>query len=177
MLVMAARDGSRAAQEALFRRHVRRCVGLAHRLLSASQGEVDDLVQDSFIVAFNNLNGLRDPQAFASWLTSIVVRTAGKRLRHQRLLQRLGLRRHEPIDLETITHPSVSSEKILELRELYSQLSKFPAEEAIVLVLKRVEGLDMQEIADQLGVSMSTAKRRLRRAEERIERFQRRVEQ
>src|SRR5207248_3556465 len=90
-LVVAARAGDAWAQEALFRRHARMAIGLAHRLLP-HDNEVDDLVQDCFVSALRRLASLDNPQAFAAWLGSIVVRAVGKRLRRRRLLSRLGLR-------------------------------------------------------------------------------------
>src|SRR4051812_39179732 len=79
-LVLAARSGEAWAQEALFRRYSRMVNGLAYRILGRD-ADVDDLVQDSFLEALRGLERLDNPQAFASWLGSIVVRTAGKRLR------------------------------------------------------------------------------------------------
>jgi RNA polymerase sigma-70 factor, ECF subfamily len=128
-------------------------------------------VQDAFVAAFQNLDRLREPQAFGSWLGSIVVRTAGKRLRFESLLQRLGLRQKEPLDVDDFAVPHLSSEALLELKELYGHLERFPVEERMVLVLKHAEGMDLLEIAEHVGVSISTVKRRLRRAEARVERF------
>ena len=76
--------------------------GLAFRLMGRD-ADVDDLVQDAFVTAFAGLHGLDDPQAFAAWLGSIVVRTAGKVIRRRVLLERLGLRRRrEPIDIDAV---------------------------------------------------------------------------
>ena len=96
--------GEAWAQEALFRRHARMALGLAHRLLP-QDNEVDDLVQDCFVSALRRLSSLDNPQAFAAWLGSIVVRTVGKRLRRRRLLTRLGLRVPEEIDADAIAAP------------------------------------------------------------------------
>src|SRR6185436_2800333 len=81
-LVAAARAGEPWAQEALFRRHARMALGLAHRLLP-QDNEVDDLVQDCFVSEMNRLSSMDNPQALAAWLGSIVVRAVGKRLRRR----------------------------------------------------------------------------------------------
>src|SRR5436190_20397911 len=88
-LVVAARAGEKWAQEALFRRHARMVNGLAYRLLGRDQ-ELDDLVQESFLAALRSLDRLAQPQAFAAWLGSIVVRSSHKLLRRRRMLTRLG---------------------------------------------------------------------------------------
>lgn len=170
-LVRAAREGSRVAQEALFRRHLRRVTALSRRTLCASEGEVDDLVQDCFLQAFTRLDSLREDSAFGAWLSAIVVRTASKRLRRKRLLERLGLRQAEPVDLERIIRHDAPPELRMELAALFRSLERFPTEERVVLVLRRIDGLQVGEIAEQLGVSLSTAKRRLRNAEVRMEKY------
>jgi RNA polymerase sigma-70 factor (ECF subfamily) len=169
VLVLAARAGEPWAREALFRRHARLALGLAYRILPYDV-EVDDLVQDSFLYAFERLDGLTNPQAFQSWLSSIVVRTAGKRLRRRRLQIRLGLRSQQHIDVDQIISRAAPPDVAAELRAVYALLEQLPAEERVALVLRRVERLEVPEIAEQMGLSVSTVKRRLRAAEERLAR-------
>jgi RNA polymerase sigma-70 factor (ECF subfamily) len=168
-LVVAARAGESWAQEALFRRHARMALGLAHRLLP-QDNEVDDLVQDCFVSALKRLSSLDNPQAFAAWLGSIVVRAVGKRLRRRRLLSRLGLRVPEEIDPEVIAAPSVPGDVAVELRLVYAVVAGLPAQARVALVLRRVDGLEVPEIARRMGVGLSTVKRRLKLAEEILER-------
>jgi len=163
-LVLAARAGEEWAREALFRRYARLAFGLAYRILPAD-ADIDDLVQDSFLYAFERLDGLSNPQAFQAWLSSIVVRTAGKRLRRRRLQVRLGLRSNQPIDADEVVSRSAPPDVAAELRAVYGLLEKLPAEERVALVLRRVERLEIPEIAEQMGLSVSTVKRRLHAAE------------
>jgi RNA polymerase sigma-70 factor (ECF subfamily) len=163
-------QGDPAAQEALFRRYAALATGLAHRLL-AGDPEVDDLVQDAFVIALRNLSTLRAPEAFSTWLGSIVVRTASKKLRRRRLLERLGLRRSEPIDCDTLIGSEAPPELAAELRDVYTALDRLRPDERLALVLQRVEGQSLAEIAQSLGVSLATAKRRLQTAEARLGRF------
>ena len=164
-LVVAARAGESWAQEALFRRHARMALGLAHRLLPHDD-EVDDLVQDCFVSALKRLSALDNPQAFAAWLGSIVVRAVGKRLRRRRLLSRLGLRVPEEIDADAIAAPSVPGDVAVELRRVYAIVAQLPAEARVALILRRVDGLEVPEIARRMELSLSTVKRRLKLAEE-----------
>jgi RNA polymerase sigma-70 factor (ECF subfamily) len=168
-LVVAARAGESWAQEALFRRHARMALGLAHRLLPHDD-EVDDLVQDCFVSALKRLSALDNPQAFAAWLGSIVVRAVGKRLRRRRLLSRLGLRVPEEIDADAIAAPSVPGDVAVELRRVYAIVAQLPAEARVALILRRVDGLEVPEIARRMELSLSTVKRRLKLAEEILER-------
>jgi RNA polymerase sigma-70 factor (ECF subfamily) len=169
-LVIAARGGETWAQEALFRRHARLAIGLAHRLLPHDR-EVDDLVQDCFVQALKRLDTLQNPQAFAAWLGSIVVHAVGKRLRRQRLLGRLGLRQLESIDAQAIAAPTAPADVVVELRRLYGLLASLPPDQRIALVLRRVDRMEIPQIAEYMGLSLSTVKRRLKRAEEELERL------
>ena len=168
-LVVAARAGEAWAQEALFRRHARMALGLAHRLLP-QDNEVDDLVQDCFVSALKRLSALDNPQAFAAWLGSIVVRAVSKRLRRRRLLSRLGLRVPEELDADAIAAVSVPPDVAVELRRVYAVVAQLPAQARVALVLRRVDGLEMPEIARRMGIGLSTVKRRLKLAEEILER-------
>jgi RNA polymerase sigma-70 factor (ECF subfamily) len=165
-LVLAARTGEAWAQQALFRRHAPGTNGLAFRLMGRD-ADVDDLVQDSFVYALSHLDALRDPQAFGGWLRAIVVRTAGKVLRRRRLLERLGLRkRGEPVDLDAVASRVAGPDVAAELRRTYAVLETLPAQERLALLLQRVEGLELQEVAAALGVSLATAKRRIAAAQQ-----------
>jgi RNA polymerase sigma-70 factor (ECF subfamily) len=168
-LVVAARAGEGWAQEALYQRYARMVIGLSQRIL-AGRDDADDLAQDAFVYAFTRLDSLQNPQAFQAWLRSIVARTASKRLRRQRLLVRLGIRRNEPIDPDTVVAPSTPPDLASEIRGVYGLLDRLPAEERVALVLRRVEGLDLGEIAEQMKLSLATVKRRIAAAEGRLER-------
>lgn len=168
-LVIAARAGESWAQQALFERYARLVLGLAQRILM-NDADADDLAQDAFVYALNRLDTLQNPQAFASWLSSIVVRTAGKRLRSRRLLTRLGLRRSEPVNLDGVVAANAPADVAFELRAVYSLLDGLPAEERVALILRRVEGMEIAETAEQMGLSVATVKRRLASAEARLNR-------
>jgi RNA polymerase sigma-70 factor (ECF subfamily) len=167
-LVVAARAGEPWAQEALFRRYGRRVNGLAHRLMPID-ADADELVQDAFLFAFQNIDRLDNPQAFASWLMSIVVRTANKRIRRQRLMERLGLRRSRPVDMEQLVARTAPPDTAAEARALYDAVEKLPAEERLVLVLHRVEGLTIAEVSEVCGKSPATVKRRLAAAQQQLD--------
>ena len=68
-LVRAARDGDERAFGALYERYARVIHGLL--LARAPRADVEDLVQDVFLAAWNRLNSLREPAAFGGWLSMI----------------------------------------------------------------------------------------------------------
>ena len=82
-LVLRARRGDRWAEEALYRRHVHAVTRVTMRLLSRST-EAEDVVQDAFVIAFADLNKLRDEAVFGGWLLRIAVRQVHRRYRRRR---------------------------------------------------------------------------------------------
>lgn len=169
-LVIAARAGERWAQEALFRRYARMVNGLSYRLLGRDD-ELDDLVQDSFLQALRSLDRLENPQAFASWLGAIVIRTAHKRLRRRSLAARLGLRPSVPIDPESIIARGAPVEVRAELGELYGELDRMRPDVRTALLLHNVEGMTVPQVADAMSISSSTVKRRLADGRKRLTRL------
>lgn len=166
-LIRSILEGNRGAAEVLFRRHHAMVAGLAFRLLGGDS-EVDDVTQDAFVEALRSLPRLDNPQAFASWIGSIVVRVVGKRLRRRRLLERLGLRRREAMDVDAFVSPSCPEEVASQLRAVYRVLSELTTEARLALLLRRIEGLTIEETAQRMQVSMATVKRRLAEAEARV---------
>ncbi len=167
-LVVAARAGEPWAREALFRRYTPMANGLALRLMGRDV-DLDDLVQDSFVAALRGLDSLTDPQAFAGWLGSIIVRTSHKVLRRRRLARSLGLYRPEPIDVDALVSHDAPPDIAAELRAIYALVEDLPAQLRVPLILRRVEGHALDDIARLMGSSLATVKRRVAAGEQRLE--------
>ncbi len=161
--------GERAALQVLYRRHVRAVTERVTRLLSRS-GEAEDVVQDAFVAAFRDLPQLEDRSRFAAWLMSIAVHQTQRRFRRRRLLARLGLDRgSDDARLEQVADPALSPEARTELGRLDRALSGLPAELRLAWMLRHVEGCELLETAEQCGCSLATVKRRIARADARLE--------
>jgi RNA polymerase sigma-70 factor (ECF subfamily) len=163
--VERAKAGDDAAMTELFNRHVRLANGLAFRLL-ASEADVDDVVQDSFAYALSHLDTLEKPAAFRSWVAGIIVRSSYKVLRRRRMLRRLGMARADPADLDAAVSPTASPEVVHQLRAIYSRIDDLPTDLRVPLLLRRVEGLTLPEIATMTQTSLATVKRRIASAEQ-----------
>jgi RNA polymerase sigma-70 factor (ECF subfamily) len=159
-LVEGARAGDSRAQEALYRRYVPFASGLAFRLLGSDK-DLEDVVQDSFAVALRTLARLDHPQAFRAWFSTIVTGTAISAIRRRRLLVRIGLAHAAPVHLDTLIAPTAPPDVIAELRSVYGIIDTLPTRERVVLLLRRVEQLSLDEIAEQTGWSLATVKRAL----------------
>lgn len=163
-LVEAARRGDERAHDRLYARHAPMVLGLLHRILGRAD-EIDDLSQEVFLAAFRALDRLQDPQAFAAYLGSITVRVARARIGRMRWRRRLGLGGVRPVDLDTVVARDAPPDVAAELRALYEVLDGLRPETRIALVLRRVEGLTVAEIAERMELSPATVKRRIEEGE------------
>ena len=166
-LLASARGGERSAQETLYLRYVRMVYGLVLRI-HPREPDVDDVVQDVFVIVLGGLDRITNLQAFAAFLQQVTVRTVLKRLRRERLLGRLGLRRAEPLEPDVLFAPTTPPDVVAEARQLYERVARLPAEERLALLLRHVEGLELVTIAEQMGISLATVKRRIASAEARL---------
>jgi RNA polymerase sigma-70 factor (ECF subfamily) len=165
-LVEAAREGKRWAQEVLFRRHVRMTTGLAHRLVP--EEDAQDIAHDSFMKAFTHLKQLRNPDQFSTWLCSIVVAEARRRLRRRRLLSRLGIGHASDEEITLRASSDAPPEAKAELQDLARCFNDLSAEERLAITLYRVEGYELTEVASALELSLATVKRRIANADKKL---------
>lgn len=160
-LVAAVLDGDRLAEEILYRRHAPGVLRLATRLLR-TQDDGLDVLQDTFVTAFEELRDLRDRDALRPWLHRIAVRLVHRRFRKRRLLALLGLDRGaDELSLEALADDSASPEARAELRLLDSALARLDDAPRIAWMLRHVEGLSLEEAAIACGCSLATVKRRI----------------
>jgi RNA polymerase sigma-70 factor (ECF subfamily) len=156
--------GDSAALERLYRRHAPFAFSLATRL-QGSGNEVEDVVHDAFIKVQAEASSLRDPQAFRSWLGSIVVNQVRARMRRARWLRTFRLSNGEAVDIDSIASSSASPETRAQLAQVYALLQMLPAEERIAWTLRHVERHRLEEVAELTSCSLATVKRRLLRAQ------------
>jgi RNA polymerase sigma-70 factor (ECF subfamily) len=160
-LVVRALGGDRWSRDVLYRRHVRYLLAISTRLLS-NRSEGEEVVQDTFIVGFEQLGSLRDPAALRSWLARIAVNLVRRRLRRGRLLRLLGLdRAPDDATLAELAAPTLKPDDHAELALVDRMLRGIPADRRIAWMLRRVEGLPLGEVATLCACSLATAKRRV----------------
>lgn len=165
-LVARAREGEAWAEDAIVRRYYAPIAGTVARLLG-DRDEALDVVQDTFETLLVELADLRDPAALRGWLMQIAVRKVHRRFRRRSLLRALGFGADEE-GLATLASEDGGPEARAELALLDRALAELPAAERIAWTLRRVEGLQLEEVARSCGCSLATAKRRIGAAEERV---------
>ena len=167
-LVERALSGDRWAEEALYRRHVRRVSDAAMRVLGRAH-EAEDVVQESFFKALTHLDRLRDPALFERWLMRIVMNRVRSRLRKRKLLRSLGLDRSvDDATFERMAARATPPDVRADLASIDRALGQLSAERRMAWTLNVVEGLTLPETADACDCSLATVKRRIKAAREHL---------
>lgn len=154
--------------DALYRAYAPYVARIGFRILGCDQ-DLDDLVQDTFIQAFRGISALREPAAVKGWLARITVRLAMRRLRRRRLFRILHLENDVSGESDLMAEGATPEDRAA-IASVYRILENLSAADRVVWVLRHVEGEQLQHIPELCDCSLSTAQRRLRRAEQAIER-------
>ncbi len=166
-LVTRAREGSVWAHEAIYRRYVQRVARVAQQLLR-DDAEIDDVVQETFLIAFETIDRLADPAALRGWLTGIAVHRVHRRFRLHRIT-RLWTSAELASPFESQISHDASPELRAELALIDQVLQRLPMALRTAWVLRRVLGDSLEEVAHACGCSLATVKRRIGEAEQHVE--------
>jgi RNA polymerase sigma-70 factor (ECF subfamily) len=142
---------------------------LVHGIVSRALGpdaEVEDVTQEIFYRLFSRIGTLRKPEALRSFVISFAVRIVKWELRRRRARRWLTL--SETGEVPEDQRLVMNAENRYALRRLYGLLDLLSARERLVLVLRHIEGMTLEEIAEAMELSLATIKRVLRRASNRV---------
>lgn len=159
-LARRAQAGGREAFDALVDRHGPGLLAFLRRLTGRPE-EALDLFQETFLRAYRNLPGLREPERFRSWLASIAVNLARKQFARRGREGRLAL---EP-DMDAVLPPGAAAAPALEQLEagerraaLRGALERLPPRQKAVLALRLDMNLPFAEIGRNLGLREDNAR-------------------
>ncbi len=174
--VSLCQEGDVDAFEVLVRRHQKRMLNIAYRIIGNYE-EACEVVQDAFISAYKNITGFKGKAKFATWLYTICINLSRNRLKQLRTR-----RYREPYSVDNpmqaadgqikgdppASEPSALDR--LEARDVQQQvqgcINTLDAEFKEVLILRDIQGFSYDEIGDMLKVPEGTVKSRLFRARE-----------
>jgi RNA polymerase sigma-70 factor (ECF subfamily) len=172
--VARLRAGDRRAFEDLVRAHQHRVYGLALRMLG-NAAEAQDVAQEVFLRAHRGLAEFRGDARLSTWLYTIVSRLCLNRLAgsERRLTQ------HGDETLGRLADGRPGPDEALERDELdaalHRAIAELPEERRVVVVLRDVDGLAYEDIAEILALPVGTVRSRLHRArldlKDKLERF------
>lgn len=145
-------------------RHHERCLRIALRILGNSE-DAEETVQDAFVRAYRALGRYEEREQFGAWLTRILVNrcrtAAGRRTRHGKTF----------VDDELAIAGAAARDGAdggMWRAEVERALAALPAEQREAFVLKHVEELEYEAMAEITGAGISALKMRVKRARERL---------
>jgi len=166
-LVKKARNGDYGAFEKLFDRHRTLVYRFAYQMTSR-RDDAEDVVQEAFVRAYQNLHRYRDEAKFTTWLLRIVTNLCTDQARMSQ--RRLALEQQEASgaldwmtsgDIEDPVHNLEADRRKIALRRA---LNALPPHHKAVIVLRDIEEREYPDMAAILGCTVGGAKLRVLRA-------------
>ena len=164
-LIRAALNGEPSAFGKIVERYWNMVVALALSK-TADPAEAEDIAQESFIKAYSQLSGLRDPSRFAGWLSKITMQQCSNSLRRTvRCKTAFGCNSTpiEQLDEQPVAaaNPGLTQNQVHFVRQTVRRL---PEKFRTLIIMRFVAGLSTVKIAEQLGKRPGTVRVRLHRA-------------
>jgi len=165
-LIERCRAHDRVAHDELYYRFRRQVAGNLYRVLG-DRVDLDDLVQEVFVIAFRGLDKFRGDARLSTWLYRICVNVALGRIRSRKRrpppigVADLDATNADPSLTERPETPQQSLERRQDQERVYRALEALAPKKRIVLYLHEIEGLDLKEIAYLVDSNPVTVRTRL----------------
>jgi len=172
-LVKRIGTGDHSAFESLMRKYNGKLFRVARAILKDDR-DAEDVLQDSYLEAYSHLDEFRGGSELSTWLTRIVINHALMRLRKEKRRSsivpfRKGLTTNAEAPEAQVPDnrsesPSASAIRAETRRILERRIDELPASFRTVFVMREVEDMGIEEIAECLSISPATVRTRLFRA-------------
>jgi RNA polymerase sigma-70 factor, ECF subfamily len=148
----------------LYEEYARFVASFASRMLTRPD-DVEDVVQDVFLLAVRKLDDLEDESKVRGWLKTVTIRLAGHLLRWKRVRARFGIERTTSAIEDMLVAPGATPEDRASLRELLLVLESMPTDLRIAWSLRYMHEETVESVAELTRCSLATAKRRIAAAQ------------
>lgn len=162
-IVDRCKAGDRKAQYELYKLYSKAMFNVSMRITN-DYTEAEDVLQESFLNAFQNIHNFRGDATFGSWLKTIVVHKAIGQIKKRRL----SFIAIDDKDYADIQEGINEQEMQLQVSSLRKAIQKLPDGYRIVLSLYLLEGYDHSEIAQILQITEATSKSQYSRARKKL---------
>jgi RNA polymerase sigma-70 factor (ECF subfamily) len=170
-LVRRALAREETAVRTIMQANNRRLYRLARGILR-NDAEAEDVVQETYVRALTHLESFRGDSSLATWLARIAMNEALGRLRRQRPSVEIDALAPGEMEAQIIQFPLSAAtedpEKSMAQREIQHvvehAIDELPEAFRIVFITRVIEGMNVEETADLLGLKPETVKTRLHRA-------------
>ena len=135
-----------------------------------------DVVQDAFLNAYQSLGTFKGGSQFFTWMYRIAVNTAITLKRKRKAVLRLhagpdGEQAMDPADPSETNRPDYAAEMAEEEKRVHVALARLTEEHRTVLIMKDLDGMKYEEIAEVLEVPVGTIRSRIHRARAELRQF------
>ncbi|MDN5205361.1 RNA polymerase sigma factor [Fulvivirgaceae bacterium BMA10] len=168
-VILKIREGQKELYELIIRKYNERLYRIARSFVQ-NEADVKDIMQDSYIRAFEKLDQFKGRAKFSTWLTKIFINTSLAKLKQNKQ------QRERTVDLSNELFETEQSEFISQQNEeqkiiksnikklLENSIDHLPEKYRTVFMMREVEGINVAETADCLNISEENVKVRLHRA-------------
>ena len=164
-LVDRCKAGDSKAQYELYHIYARSMFSICMRMVN-HEGEAEDILQEAFLDAFNNIDKFRGESTIGAWLKRIVINKSVNFLRKKRLVL------FEEVPDKEATLPDHSNydheEQSWEVKKVLKAIGELTEGYRLVLTLYLIEGYDHGEIAQILNITETTSKTQYNRAKNKV---------
>lgn len=158
-------SGNQFAQLEVYNRYYNAMYNTAYRIVKDSF-EAEDVMQDSFLIAFTKLNSLKDIKTFGAWLKRIVINTSIHHFNKSN--------KYDEVPLDDVLYKVENNDGItsdyqftnLKAKQVLETMKLLKNNYRIILTLHLIEGFDYEEICDILKLSNANCRTTISRAKE-----------
>ena len=163
-IIYGCQQNDSTAQRYLYDRYSGRLMTVARRYVR-DQAEAEDVLQESFILIFKNIDSLKSEEALFSWMRQIVVHAALRKISRKS-------RKQTEFVIDEISEPYYDDHILesLSAEEILKEIEKLPEGYRSVFNLYAIDGYKHQDIAEMLNIAESTSRSQLTKARRLLQR-------
>jgi len=156
-IINRCREGDPKAQFLLYKNYSRAMYNIAIRFLN-NKMDAEDILQESFVKAFENINDLENSKAFGSWMKRIVINNCISSLRKNKVY----FEEINEYNFEDQVEEDVF--ETIDPTHVHKAIKELPEGSRTILILHALEGYKHREVASMLNIAESTCRTQYKRA-------------
>jgi RNA polymerase sigma factor (sigma-70 family) len=166
-LIDRCKSGDHKAQFQIYRLYYRAMYNTSLRIVN-NESEAEDIMQESFLSAFEKIGTYSGCVSFGAWLKKIVLNRSLDVLRKNSKLIFEDIDAHSETAIEDTHDMYQEDESLIRIEAIKESIKRLPDKSRIILSLYLIEGYDHEEISEILSISGSTSRSQFSRAKQRL---------
>ncbi|AOW19214.1 RNA polymerase sigma factor [Urechidicola croceus] len=162
-LLQRCKKGEQSAQCEIYKRYYKAMFNTAIRILNNSF-DAEDMMQESFLIAFTKLGTFKGEVTFGSWLKRIVINKCLTQLKKNK--------RFDEVKMEIVKHVSIDEDKsdysTIKVESILNWMNELKDNYRIALTLHLIEGYDYEEVSEIMNISYENSRTTISRAKSKL---------